>query len=256
MKNTRESYGNPGAGSGSEVIIPIGQSVPTARRVFPHILDAISQIQQFYVIESSGREIPDDFLTLRGQLNFFNVGFGAGFLEALFFALLLAITMIIVSDDHMRQAIAKVFSIINSDTFLWTINLIPVFISGGLCSYLSRFYIGKITRKSIDSLLIGRVSSLILKGLIIFFALIFFSAQLTPHSAWTIASWCTLKHNNHAAIKIYYVLMTMRPIMIQRAFEILVIFGLAITMPFAFIWGVALMRKIKTGMDRQRVEAA
>ncbi len=257
MKSTRESYGNPGGGSGggSEVIIPIGQGVPSTRRVFPHILDAISQIQQFYVIESSGQDIPDDFLTLRGQLNFFNVGFGAGFLEALVFAILMTLILIIVSDVSLRQAIAKVFSVINSDTFLWVINLLPVLVSGGLCSYLSRFYIGKITRKAIDSLLIGRVASMILKGLIIFFALIILSAHINPNSAWTIASWLTLKHYPHAAIKIYYVLMAMRPIMVQRAFEILVIFGLAIIMPFIFIWGVAFLRRIKVGMDRQKVEA-
>ena len=255
MKSTRDSYGNPGGGSGSDVIIPVGQSVPTTRRVFPHILDAISQIQQFYVIESSGQDIPDDFLTLRGRLNFFNVGFGAGFLEAIVFAILMAMILIVVSDVGLRQSIAKVFSVINSDTFLWVINLLPVFVSGGLCSYLSRFYIGKITRKAIDSLLIGRVAAMTLKGLIVFFALIVLSRHINPSSAWTLASWLTLKHHPDIAIKIYYVLIAMRPIMAQRAFEILSIFGLAIVMPFIFIWGVAFLRKIKAGMDQQKVEA-
>jgi len=66
----RESIGRPGDAS-TGVIIPIGgQGMGSTRRLFPHLLDAISQIQQFYVIESSGEEIPDDFLTLRGKMNF------------------------------------------------------------------------------------------------------------------------------------------------------------------------------------------
>ncbi|WDN91017.1 hypothetical protein BuS5_04030 (plasmid) [Desulfosarcina sp. BuS5] len=58
--------------SGSGTIIPMGSSdAGSSNRIFPHLLDAISQIQQFYIIESKGKEIPDDFLTIRGKLNFF-----------------------------------------------------------------------------------------------------------------------------------------------------------------------------------------
>ncbi|RLG22701.1 hypothetical protein DRN85_10435, partial [Methanosarcinales archaeon] len=105
------------------MIIPIGQGMGSTRRLFPHLLDAISQIQQFYVIESSGEEIPDDFLTLRGKMNFGNVGFGAGFLEALMFAFLMTAIMVLCSDDATREAIARYFPLIDSRLFLWMVNL-------------------------------------------------------------------------------------------------------------------------------------
>jgi len=48
------------------------------------------------------------------------------------------------------------------------VNLSPVLISGGLCCYLSKYYVGKISKSAIDWLLMGRLFSLVLKGLIIF----------------------------------------------------------------------------------------
>jgi len=249
----RAAIGSAGSG-GTDVIVPFGQGPDTTRRFFPHILDAISQIQQFYVIEANGQSIPSDFLTLRGQMNFFNVGFGAGFLEALFFALLMSISLIIISEDNIRHSIARFFPLIDSNMFLWTTTLLPVLISGGLCSYLSKFYIGHITRKSIDSLLLGRVISMIFKGTIIFFLLIFLSSHITPKSAWTIANTLSL-HHYPLAVNLYYMLMKMKPILVNRAFEILGIFTLAIAMPFFFVWGVALARKIKAKMNQKRIEA-
>ncbi|HID70375.1 MAG TPA: hypothetical protein EYP35_07950, partial [Desulfobacterales bacterium] len=35
------------------------------------LISAISEIQQFYVIEGQGQEIPAEFLTLEGSLDFF-----------------------------------------------------------------------------------------------------------------------------------------------------------------------------------------
>jgi len=239
----KQSVGNS-RDTSTGMIIPVGQSQGATSRIFPHILDAISQIQQFYVIEASGQEIPDDFLTIRGKLNFFNVGFGAGFLEALVFALIMSLILILSSDDITRQAIAKYFPMINSSLFLWVINLLPVIISGGLCSYLSRNYIGKITKKAIDSFLLGRVFSLILKGLLLCFLMIWVSNCINPDSAWHFAQVVSLK-KYHISIRIYYILLSVKPLLVKRAYELLAVFGLAVIMPFLFIWGVALVRKIK-----------
>ena len=248
----RESVGRPGDAS-SGMIIPIGQSMGSTRRLFPHLLDAISQIQQFYVIESSGEEIPEDFLTLRGKMNFGNVGFGAGFLEALMFAFLMTAIMVLCSDDATREAIARYFPLIDSRLFLWMVNLSPVLISGGLCCYLSKYYVGKISKSAIDWLLMGRLFSLVLKGLIIFFVLTMLSNHITPESAWTFAKYLTLK-KLHLATRVYYIVMAMKPLLIKRAFETLGIFALAILMPFVTIWGVSWLRRLKAARDRSLME--
>ena len=250
----REYLGSPGDAS-SGMIIPVDRSGGgSTRRLFPHILDAISQIQQFYVIEASGRPIPDDFLTIRGKLNFFNVGFGAGFLEALLFAFFMSIIMILVSDQETKQAVARYFPLIENSVFLWSVNLLPVIISGGLCCYLSRCYIGRITRKAVDSLLLGRVFSMVLKGLVLFFLMIWISNCINAHSAWTLAKWVSF-HKYRFAARIYYILMSVKPLLIQRAFELAAIFGVAIIMPFLIIWGVAWVRKLKAARDHALMES-
>ncbi len=38
------------------------------------LLDAISEIQQYYTVEKGGSNIPEDFLTIKGKLSFFMVG--------------------------------------------------------------------------------------------------------------------------------------------------------------------------------------
>ena len=102
----KETTGNPGIGGD---IVPVGQSRSSTQSIFGNIIDAISQIQQFAVIERSGQDIPDDFLTIRGKLNFFNMGFGNGFIEGILFALLTAFTLPIMSDDGLKEYIERYF---------------------------------------------------------------------------------------------------------------------------------------------------
>ena len=86
--------------------VPVGGSSDSGTRsYFKNIIDAISQIQQFAVMERSDYEIPEDFLTIRGQLNFFNVGFGNGFIEGMIFALLLAIIMPLMHSDYLMELV-------------------------------------------------------------------------------------------------------------------------------------------------------
>src|ERR1700757_1641579 len=47
------------------------------------LIDAISEIQQYYIIEKTGQDIPPEFLTIRGVMTFFGVGFKNGFIEGL-----------------------------------------------------------------------------------------------------------------------------------------------------------------------------
>ena len=46
-----------------------------------NLLNAISEVQQFYVIESKGQNIPSEFLTLERTIDFFRIGITSGFHE-------------------------------------------------------------------------------------------------------------------------------------------------------------------------------
>lgn len=239
MKGTAGGF----EGGTQEVVIPAGSSGTTTRS-FPGIISAMSQIQQFYVIEQGGQEIPDDFLTIQGKLNFFKVGLGSGFMEGLTFAFLTALVLPILSDEKLMSWVAKYFPLAQSKLFLWTLALFPVIVTGGICCYLSKYRIGSLTRKAIDSLLMGRLVSLIAKAILIFAGLITLASVITRHSAWHAAQWMTLK-NYSASLEAYRVIMNVKPQLVNTAYETIAVFTFAILMPFITIWGVSFVRKIK-----------
>ncbi|MCD4831020.1 MAG: hypothetical protein K8R02_04330 [Anaerohalosphaeraceae bacterium] len=225
-----------------DVIIPIGHT-DTTRRRFPTLLSAISQIQQFYVIEESGQEIPDEFLTIQGKFNFFKVGCGSGFTEGLAFALLAVLILPILSDQKLMQTVSVYFPLAQSRLFLHTLNFFPLLLTGGLCCFLSRYRIGILTRKAIDAVLAGRMLALVVKGILIFAGLTWLADSISQASAWKVAKWISFRQE-HVAFEIYRILMNTKPQIASMAYEAVLIFAVATILPFVTVWGVSLLREI------------
>ena len=238
---TRETAGNPTPGG---EIIPAGDCRSSTQSILGNLIDAISQIQQFAVIERSGQDIPDDFLTLRGKLNFFNMGFGNGFVEGVVFAFLTTLTLPIMSDDQLKYGVEHYFPLVRSKLFLWSLTCAPILIAGGLCCYLSKYRIGILSKNAVDSLLIGRLFSLAIKGILIFVTLIFISNHLTPESAWK-AAYAISLHKERIAEIIYRIIWNVQPHLIPTAYRTLLIFFIATMTPFFSIWLVSFFRKIR-----------
>src|SRR3990170_4348392 len=57
------------------------------------LIDALSEIQQYYVVERQGSLIPEDFFTYGGKLAFFEVGFKGAFLSGMLTAVLIPFGM-------------------------------------------------------------------------------------------------------------------------------------------------------------------
>ena len=186
-------------------IIPLDSSNSVYRP--KGIINAISEIQQFYVIESHGQEIPSEFLTLEGSLDLFKIGMRSGFNEGLFILLLFPVfsfyllPFVVDSSDLVVKRVVLL------------IPFLPLVINTILCIYLSRYYIGNITRKAINSLFIGRCLTLLLKGFLIYvlYQLLF---QLSkPEYVWKVAS------NFHDPERVYYGYLSILPNMVPVATE-------------------------------------
>lgn len=236
---------------GGPQVIPIGQTRDTTRRRYPTLLDAISQIQQFYFIERKGEEVSDEFLTIQGKLNFMHVGAVSGFVEGLVFAVLTAIVLPILSDPKYMVAIAEYFPLARSRLFLWSLNCYPIIVTGGLCCFVARYRVGLLSKKAVDHLLFGRVVSLIGKGILIFMGLIFLAQVITPERAWAAAKWLTLGRQSWA-VAIYRITMNTKPHLINMAYETVAIFVIAILLPFISVWGFALLRRLKRIRDQRK----
>lgn len=128
------------------------------------IVNALSEIQRFYVIESKS-ELPKEFFTIEQVLDFVRLGFFAGFLESFLFIILFALIQLIY--PPLKEVIF--YSKINYfESFLLEFSsYLPMIISSFFMFYVSSYYRGKFTKRAILSLLNGRSLSFLLKALII-----------------------------------------------------------------------------------------
>ncbi len=126
------------------------------------LISAISEIQQFFVIESQGQTIPAEFLTLEGSLDLFRIGMRSGFTEGLLVIMLFPVFSLYILP----------FVLQTSDLVVrLTVALVPYLalsVNTLICVYISRYYVGNITRRAINSLFLGRGTMLFLKGFLIY----------------------------------------------------------------------------------------
>lgn len=223
-------------------MIPIGNSPGTTQKSFIGLLDALSQIQQYYVIESSGHEIPENFLTINGKLNFFKIGMGSGIFEGVLFTLMTALLLPIIADPFICETVSKVFPLAQYKIFLFALNCLPILLIGGMCVFVSQYRIGTITKKSVDALLMGRVMSLAVKGIILFWMLIFLADGINQHTAWVAARVLSFGNTGENALIIYRVIWNLRPFIFKTAYDVLLIFGISAVIPFITTWAFAMFR--------------
>ena len=155
--------------------VPISSSPHASPR---NLIDAISEIQQYHIIERTGQDIPSDFLTMRGMLTFFLVGFRSGFWEGAFLGLLLPLAWGVWEEVIPAfGGTADLFGKCLVFLFGFGISLMMTVILGGI---LARYYGGNLTRKAVNSLVWGRTLSLVAKGVLMFLAfnlLVFLCSQ-------------------------------------------------------------------------------
>lgn len=129
------------------------------------IIDAISQIQQYYTLEKGGTPISSDFLTLEGSLDLFSVGLRAAIKNGLFSA---------ITSPFMIGAFRKYFPVFGGEAGLydkiWTIivNYSLTICYAIMLSHVTRYYIGDITRSAIRSLFSGIIAGAIITTMFVF----------------------------------------------------------------------------------------
>jgi hypothetical protein len=145
-----------------------------------NLLSAISEIQQFYVIESKGQNIPAEFLTLERTIDFFKIGLKSGFNEGMPWCCSSRCSTSICSPLSSASRLAQ-------PSPLRRIPYLPLIINTAMCSYISRYYVGNITRKGINALLTGRALSLLIKAFLVYVLYLFLFRLSTPDNIWRFA---------------------------------------------------------------------
>ena len=198
------------------------------------IINAISEIQQFYVIEKQGQDIPAEFLTLEGSLDFFRIGIKSGLNEGLFLVLLFPVFSFYLLPFVLHSPDPGTKILFGSVPYL------PILINTLLCSYISRYYIGNITRKAINSLFAGRAMILVAKGFLVYVSYLILYQMSTPERVWSVASYF-----NENAEKIYYGYLETLPHLVPLATRCAIFILIAAIVPYGSVYLLDMWHKYK-----------
>ncbi|RMG61221.1 MAG: hypothetical protein D6713_00845 [Deltaproteobacteria bacterium] len=228
-----------GFGSGGTVILTGNQVAPKPAG----LIDAVSEIQQYYIIEKTGQEIPKDFLTLRGTITFVMIGLKSGFVEGLFFALVIPLVLTFSTAMFLQVTGLK------TDWFfqflLYLTAFSPVVFNTFLCCYIGKYYVGNLTKKAVNCLLNGRSAALVFKGFIVFFLFLFLNRWLTPEVCGNLA----LRLKPPAGEKAYVLLLGFSSHLPEAAYLTLATSLVASAVPFLSVY-------FQDHVRRRRVEKA
>jgi hypothetical protein len=209
-----------------------------------NLLNAISEVQQFFVIESKGQNIPSEFLTLERTLDFFKIGLKSGFHEG--FALVLLFP---VFHFYLFPFVFKKLDLFSYFIF-GSIPYLVLLVNTAMCCYISRYYVGNITRKAINSLLVGRAISLLLKAFLIYVLYLLLYRLSTPENVWKLAEQFGAR-----AQDIYVGFFEVKPHLRPVANKTAVLMVTAAVFPYGSVYFLDLLHRYRVKKNKKSISA-
>lgn len=209
-----------------------------------NLLNAISEVQQFYVIESKGQNIPAEFLTLERTLDFFKIGLKSGFHEG--FALVLLFP---VFHFYLFPFVFKQLDMF-SHVIFGSIPYLVLLVNTAMCCYISRYYVGNITRKAINSLLVGRALSLLLKAFLLYVVYLILYRISTPENIWKLAQQFGTKAQN-----IYSGFFAVKPHLLPVATKTSVLMLVAAIFPYGSVYFLDIWHRYRVKKNKKIISA-
>ena len=130
------------------------------------LIDAIAEIEQFYVAESEGSEIPERFFTIKNKIEFFEVGFKGSFISGLVTILLTPVAIGVI--ENMIPVFGSPEPTMFDKAFVFCIALSFTIGYSLFIGILGRYYQGKVTRSMIRNFVSGVVVGAMLKLILSF----------------------------------------------------------------------------------------
>ena len=209
-----------------------------------NLLNAISEVQQFFVIESKGQDIPGEFLTLEHTLDFFKIGVKSGFHEG--FALVLLFP---VFHFYLFPFVFHKLDLV-SHVLFGSIPYLVLIVNTAMCCYISRYYVGNITRKAINSLLMGRAMSLLLKAFLLYVLYLVLFRLSTPDNIWKFA----MQFGSRAE-EIYNGFFEVKPHLMPVATESSILMVVAAIFPYGSVYLLDLWRRYRIKRNAKIISA-
>lgn len=152
------------------------------------VVDAVSEIQQYYALEKQVEdELPAEYFTIKQSLDFFNIGLKSAFTEGIIFIVIIPFAMALypsfkeyfygvpLSDNELISMYAVTYGHIGAMTMF--------------LAAMSKYYSGNLTKNAIVSLLSGRSMALIFKAFLAFglFKFLYSFSMANPQGLYKIS---------------------------------------------------------------------
>jgi hypothetical protein len=215
----------------NDQVIPADRSVA----VEPHgMLEAFSEIQQYYIIERSGTDVPKDFLTVKGTLAFFLVGLKTTAFVGIITSLMSPLAFAVF--ERLVPVYGNFHPSILDQAIVFFLPLSFTAVYSFMLASLGNYYIGTLTRAAIRSLFHGIISGAVVKILFIFlFFHYLFIDVFTTHRIWSLISKLTFVANYSTKEQIYYWIMSLKSTLIPTAWFFIISTLFYVTIPMLFI---------------------
>lgn len=215
------------------------------------LLDALSEIQQYYVVERTGSTIPEDFLTFSGKLAFFEVGAKGAVVSGLISAMLTPIAVGVIEryipifGSYEPSFFDKFFAFILAMSFSLGYGI--------FIATVGKYYIGGISRAAIRNLMGGLIVGALVKLIIVFilFHFIYFVVLDPTRVASFLIRFRASGVKYEVLDSIYRFLMDFRPVFLTSAYFVVFTTILLIAIPAVSIFVGS--RRTKRAMQQEEM---
>lgn len=143
-----------------------------------NLIDALTEIQQYYVFERKGEHLDKDYFTLSHMRDFIAVGIHQAFMDSviwvLFYVVLGSVVMY-VQQNYLAIGTTQVLHWqIQGSPMFWFVKIMSfggLSISTALCVWMSKYYAGTVPKRAINNLFSARGLFLICFAFIMFLIL-------------------------------------------------------------------------------------
>ncbi len=234
-------------GDKSNDITPIGVGGSIRPKSF---IDVVSIVQNYFLAEKHGNDLPENLLTLKGKIVISEVGFKGAFVSGLISILLTPFFVGVIErcvpifGSYEFTLFDQAFAVALALSFAMGYSLI--------LASIGRYYIGKLSKRAINWLMAGLTVAGILKIVIAFvFYNTLYASVLDESRVSRFLLWFYPQVSYQSLNRIYRFLMSVKPVLLTSASFVVLTTFLMITIPWLFIFTAS--RKTRKTIERERI---
>jgi len=227
------------------------------------LIDAMSEIQQYYLVEQSGQPLHKDFFTMSHVMGFSKVGLHSAFRDSIVWLSLYVLVGAVVYYVQENYLVER-----TTQFLLWTVQGSPLywfikmasfgglFFSTSICVLTSRYYTGMTPKRAINTLFITRAMFLISFSLVSFLIMGLVFKYAMSDTAIDGISLYFRKMNPNFGTNIYYFLRNyVRRALFEAGITVLIASAIAIVIPFCSMLFFRIHKKKNRGLGIEGEEA-